>query len=134
MKTDHISRWAASYEMRAATVDGNDVAAVSAAATDAVAYVRRERKPFLLETYTYRLRGHMEPDTQGYVDPAELASWKARDPIAAYERHLLANGELTRGELEAMRARVRARVEEAAEYALSSPYPDFAQLTTNVYA
>ena len=45
--------------------------------------------PFLLETKTYRLRGHFEPDDQGYVDKAELASWKARDPIAALRAKLL---------------------------------------------
>lgn len=134
MKTDHISEWGASYRVKARTVDGNDVVAVTEAAKEAVAYVRRERKPFLLETYTYRLRGHMEPDNQQYVDPGELASWKARDPIASYEKRLLADGAVTAGELEAMKARVRARLDEASEFAMSSPYPSFAELTTDVYA
>jgi pyruvate dehydrogenase E1 component alpha subunit len=134
MKTDHISEWGASYRVKARTVDGNDVVAVTAAAKEAVAYVRRERKPFLLETYTYRLRGHMEPDNQQYVDPGELASWKARDPIASYEKRLLTDGVVTAEELDAMKARVRARLDEASEFAMSSPYPSFAELTTDVYA
>jgi TPP-dependent pyruvate/acetoin dehydrogenase alpha subunit len=134
MKADHVSDWAAGYRVKAQTVDGNDVEAVAAAARDAVAYVRSERKPFLLETYTYRTRGHMEPDDQKYVDQAELASWKERDPIAAQEKRLLASRAITPAELDVMKARVRARLEEAATFALESPYPSFDQLTTNVYA
>jgi len=134
MKADHISSWGASYGVKSATVDGNDVLAVAAAATDAVSYVRRQRKPFLLETYTYRLRGHMEPDDQKYVDPNELASWKARDPIATYEKKLLADRAITPAQLDAIKTRVRFRLEEAAEYALVSPYPGFDEITTNVYA
>ena len=68
---------------RAKTVDGNDVDAVSAAAREAASYVRETRKPFLLETYTYRMRGHYEPDDQAYVDASEIAQWRTKDPIEA---------------------------------------------------
>jgi pyruvate dehydrogenase E1 component alpha subunit len=134
MRADHISTWGASYGVKSLTVDGNDVEAVTAAAKDAVAYVRGERKPFLLETYTYRLRGHMDPDTQEYVDIEELEVWRSRDPIATYEQRLLADRSITTAELDAMKSRVRAKIEEAAQYAMESPYPSFEELTTNVHA
>jgi TPP-dependent pyruvate/acetoin dehydrogenase alpha subunit len=134
MLTDHVSEFGRAYGVRAATVDGNDAEAVRAAAKAAADYVRRERKPFLLETYTYRLRGHMEPDDQAYVDPQELASWRRRDPITTLETRLIASGALSRAELAAMRERATARVEEAAAFALQSPYPSFDQMTTDVYA
>jgi pyruvate dehydrogenase E1 component alpha subunit len=134
MRADHISDWGRSYGVKAQTVDGNDVDAVAAAARDAVSYVRTERKPFLLETYTYRLRGHMEPDDQAYVDAGELASWKQRDPIATYEARLLAERAITPAELDALKARVRQRIEDAAQFASQSPYPSFDELTTDVYA
>lgn len=134
MRVDHISEWGRSYRVPSQTVDGNDVDAVTAAAHDAVAFVRTHRKPFLLETYTYRLRGHMEPDDQSYVDVDELASWKQRDPIGVYERRLLAERTITPAQLEAMKVRVRERIEEAAAFAAQSPYPAFEQLTTDVYA
>ena len=134
MKTDRISDWGKSYQVKSVTAPGNDVDAVSAAAKDAVAYVRSERKPFLLETYTYRTRGHMEPDDQKYVDPNELASWKARDPIAMQEKRLLAERAVSPLELDQIKARVRARIEEAAAFAMASPYPSFEEMTTNVYA
>lgn len=134
MLTDHVSEWAKRYGIPARTVDGNDLEAVAEAAREAVAYIREHRKPYFLETYTYRTRGHMEPDDQAYVDPAELASWKLRDPIAAYEKRLLVSGLVTTGELDEIRADVTKRVEDAAAFALASPYPSFDQMTTDVYA
>ena len=118
----------------ARTVDGNDVEAVANAAREAVAYIRRYRKPFFLETYTYRLRGHMEPDDQKYVDKAEGTSWKRRDPIATLEARLIEEGAVNVDELDAIRDRVRLVVEEVADFALSSPYPSFDEMTTEVYA
>jgi TPP-dependent pyruvate/acetoin dehydrogenase alpha subunit len=134
MLTDHIAEWAKPYGMATRTVDGNDVVAVSIAAQEAVERVRTTRKPFLLETYTYRTRGHMEPDDQSYMDPAELASWKQRDPIALLEQRLLGSGELTAAQLDDLKETVRLKIEEAAEYAARSPYPSFDELTTDVYA
>lgn len=133
MQADHLSDFAKPYGVKSVTVDGNDVEAVNAAAKEAAEYVRRERKPFLLETYTYRLRGHLEPDDQSYVDKDELAKWRAKDPVRTLEMQLLEGG-VSREEIEAIRSRVEAKVEEAAEFALASPYPDFAELTTDVYA
>jgi pyruvate dehydrogenase E1 component alpha subunit len=134
MLTDHISAWARPYGIETRTVDGNDVEAVAAAAREAVAYIRENRKPFFLETYTYRLRGHMEPDTQGYVDQDELAAWKRRDPIATLQTRLVESGQLSAEELSSIKEKVRLVVEEAVSFASDSPYPSFAELTTNVYA
>jgi len=134
MLTDYVSQWVLPYGMPARTVDGNDVQAVSAAAREAVDYVRTQRKPYFLETYTYRLRGHMEPDDQAYVDPSELASWKRKDPIATLEARLLDNDAITPLQLDVMKARVQAKIEDAAAFAIDSPYPSVDELLTDVYA
>ncbi|MDT3736247.1 MAG: thiamine pyrophosphate-dependent dehydrogenase E1 component subunit alpha [Denitratisoma sp.] len=134
MLGDRISDRAASYGIEGRTVDGNDVEAVHAAATEAVASIRRTGKPFLLETYTYRLRGHYEPDDQSYVDPGELSSWRARDPIDRLRTQLLAAGALTEAGLQEMRQRVAVAIEDAVAFAAASPFPETAELTTDVYA
>ncbi|HYI13218.1 MAG TPA: thiamine pyrophosphate-dependent dehydrogenase E1 component subunit alpha [Thermoanaerobaculia bacterium] len=134
MLGDHISEFAKPYQVAARTVDGNDVEAVHAAARQAVEYIRKYRKPFLLETYTYRLRGHMEPDDQAYVDKNELASWKKKDPIATLQARLLAEEVMEPRELKAIEERVRKTIEDAAAFAIASPYPSFDELTTDVYA
>lgn len=128
MLADHVSDWARPYGMPAVTVDGNDVEAVHAAAQLAADYVRTTRKPYFLEAYTYRTRGHMEPDTQEYVNKEELESWKRRDPIALLESRFAPE------EVAEIRARVTEAIESAAAFADASPYPSFAEMTTDVYA
>ncbi|HEV7767422.1 MAG TPA: thiamine pyrophosphate-dependent dehydrogenase E1 component subunit alpha [Thermoanaerobaculia bacterium] len=130
MLGDHVSDFARAYHVQSHTVDGNDVEAVMSAAREAVAYVRKYRKPFLLETYTYRLRGHMEPDDQAYVDKNELAAWRRKDPITTMETRLA----LPQDEIDAMRKGAQKKVEDAAAFAIASPYPSFDEMTTDVYA
>jgi pyruvate dehydrogenase E1 component alpha subunit len=134
MLTERIADHAAAYGIAGETVDGNDVEAVFAAASRAAATVRTSRKPFLLETQTYRLRGHYEPDDQAYVDAAELARWRARDPIALAAARLAGTGSLTDAGLRAMERDSRGRIEQAVAFAVASPYPALAELTTHVYA
>jgi acetoin:2,6-dichlorophenolindophenol oxidoreductase subunit alpha len=134
MLTDKIATRAAAYGMESRTVDGNDAEAVFAAATEAVAGIRKTGKPFLLETYTYRQRGHYEPDDQSYVDPAELTRWKLKDPIATLTQSLLERKAVTRAELDTISARVSQKIDAAAAFALDSPFPGPEELTTDVYA
>ena len=134
MRTDHISDWAARYGLESLTVDGNDVEAVHAAARGAVAKVKATGQPFFLENYTYRMHGHMEADNQSYVNPGELAAWAAKDPIRRFQERALRKGFLTAAEVAAIEARVRSTMDSAASFALSSPYPEPAELTTGVYA
>lgn len=134
MLTESIADRAAAYGIEGIAVDGNDVEAVYAAAKDAVERIRETSKPILLETRTYRMRGHYEPDDQSYVDPAELARWAAKDPIETMTRRLLSGGAVTAADLEAMRGRVESRLAQALTFAAESPYPDFSELMTDVYA
>jgi acetoin:2,6-dichlorophenolindophenol oxidoreductase subunit alpha len=133
MLFDHISTMASGYGVAGRTVDGNDVEAVYHAAEDAVESIRRAGKPFLLETYTYRLRGHYEPDDQSYVDPAELAAWKKKDPVLTLREKLLESG-LTQDALRQMERRVQQEIDRAVAFAVDSPYPAVEELTTEVYA
>ena len=134
MVADHVSVHGGGYGIASRTVDGNDVEAVRGAAVEAVATIRETGKPFLLETYTYRLRGHFEPDDQSYVDPAELERWRERDPIALMRQRLHNSDQLSVDQLQEMQARVQAAIEQALEFANASPVPDLSELTTDIYA
>lgn len=134
MLNSSVASRAGAYGIEGASVDGTDVEAVFEAARRAVARIAETGKPFLLETVTYRLRGHFEPDDQAYVDAAELAHWRARDPIDVLARRLEAQGRLTASERVQLEARVARRIEEAVAFADASPYPQLRDLTTNVYA
>ncbi len=129
-----ISAWAASHGVLTQQVDGNDVQAVNAAATTAVATVRRTGKPRFLELLTYRLRGHFEPDDQGYVDPSELEAWRARDPICLLRERLLTSGFADAAALDTISARCGERIAAASLFAEASPWPDPETLTDYVHA
>ncbi|HJV28047.1 MAG TPA: thiamine pyrophosphate-dependent dehydrogenase E1 component subunit alpha [Aromatoleum sp.] len=134
MPMAHVRDWAASHGLIAETVDGNDVAAVHAAASRLAARIRETGEPAFLETLTYRTRGHYEPDDQAYVDPGELAAWRARDPIELLANRLRLAGTLDDLRLAQIRARVLAAIDEAAAFANASPYPELSELVTDVYA
>lgn len=130
----YISPRAAAYGIEGKTVDGNDVEAVHAAAVDAIARIRETGQPYLLETWTYRLRGHFEPDDQAYVDPQELASWHTKDPIETMRQRLAGRKQLDPAGLAAMEERVRRTIEDAAAFAAASPFPAASEVATDVYA
>lgn len=134
MPVEHVAQWVRGHGLPTRVVDGNDVEAVRAAAREAMATIRATGLPYLLELTTYRLRGHFEPDDQGYVDPAELAFWRPRDPLATYRDRLLERQVLALGELMHIEQRVRDTVDAAFRFAQQSPWPSVDALTTDVYA
>ena len=134
MPVAHVADWVRGHGLDARVVDGNDVDAVHAAALELTAAIRAAGRPRLLELSTYRLRGHFEPDDQGYVPADELATARAQDPLQRFTQRLLAEGLVAPGELAALRARVQAQVQAALAFAQASPWPDPSELNTDVYA
>jgi len=134
MIADRIAPWAGNYAIDYASVDGNDVNAVLTAAEAAVERIRRTGKPYLLETCTYRQKGHFSLDDQGYVDADELTRWKALDPLRRMEAYLLESAGLSADDLAALRAQAEADLDDAVAFAQQSPYPDSSALTADVYA
>jgi acetoin:2,6-dichlorophenolindophenol oxidoreductase subunit alpha len=134
MGVEYISDWPLRYGIHSMTVDGNDVDAVFAAAKHARDSIRETGKPVFIEAYTYRMRGHFEPDDQSYVDPLELSAWAAKDPIERYKSKLLREGLFTPNDLTQMEQRVKETIERANDFARSSPFPDANELLTDVYA
>ncbi len=122
------------YGIPGAAVDGNDVLAVFAAARVAVARARHGEGPTLIECRTMRVRGHSEADKSFYVPPEVVAEWRARDPIALFERRLRDEGHLTADADRAMRERIAREVEEGLAWAEASPEPPPESVSEGVYA
>ena len=67
--------------MHGERVDGNDLLAVREATARLLARAREERKPALLETVTYRFRGHSVADAgKVYRTAEEIESWQRARP------------------------------------------------------
>lgn len=92
-KAPTMAHKAVGYGMPGVRVDGNDVVAVYAAMTAAVARAVAGAGPTLIEAMTYRLEAHTTADDDSrYRSAQEVAVWRDRDPIARLERHLVAAG------------------------------------------
>lgn len=124
-----LEKLAAAYALPYHGIDGTNVEAVAALAADAVAQVRRGRRPIVLEFFTTRVRGHYEGDSQRYRnDPAPPV-----DPVAVAHGLLVERGEAEAG-LEALAEAVRAEVRAAVEAAAASPEPTLQSAAEEVYA
>ncbi len=132
-QTDFLTR-AKAYGLPGMAVNGNVLLEVHEAARAAVDRARRGGGPTLIVAETYRMKGHAEHDDFSYVPAEDLEHWKARDPIVLFERLLLDEGRLDAAQIEALRTRVRAEIEEAEAFALAGPHPDPDSVARGVYA
>jgi len=90
-----ISGRAPGFGIPSMRVDGNDVLACMAAMRWALDHARSGKGPAFIEAVTYRMGPHTtSDDPTRYRDPAELESWKTRDPIARVESFLRGLGEI----------------------------------------
>jgi len=130
-----VAARAAGYDMPGVVVDGGDVLGCYAAARDAHARARRGEGPTLIEARVVRLTSHSSDDDQRrYRDPAEVDALKERDPIPQFGAELRAVDVLTDERDTAMRAEVKAEVNEASKRAEARPEPTSDDAHERVYA
>ena len=130
----NVADRASAYGVPGVMVDGNDFAAVAAAAFEATDRARAGDGPTLIEAKTYRTRGHSRSDRNRYRTREEIDAWTARDPIARFEKEILAFGLAGEGEVKAIAAEVEKEMAEAVAAASASPWPSVADLTRDVYS
>ena len=133
-RVERLARHAKTYGIPSATVDGNDVLAVREAMGRAVRNARDGKGANFIECLTYRLRGHYEGDPGKYRELSQLAGWKKKDPIARFTRVLKRRRAASSEDFEKAESDARRRVEEAAAFALSSPWPEPEETGTQVTA
>jgi TPP-dependent pyruvate/acetoin dehydrogenase alpha subunit len=115
------------------SVDGNDVLAVYEATRRAIERARRGEGPTLIEADTMRMRGHGEHDNMMYVPQELLEEWSRRDPLARYERFLLARG-TRQDELDEIVVRLGRQLDEDVAWVEACPFPPAESLLEDVYA
>jgi pyruvate dehydrogenase E1 component alpha subunit len=116
-------------------VDGMDVLAVRETMQRAAERARNGEGPTLIESVTYRFRGHSMTDPAYYRTRDEEARWRStRDPITLFEEQLKEHDLITDDEINATNERVDGEVEEIARFAEESPVPDADELYEDVLA
>jgi pyruvate dehydrogenase E1 component alpha subunit len=133
MACANVADRGSAYNMPAEVVDGNDALAVYEATQRAVAHARGGLGPYLLECKTFRMTGHSAHDAAHYVPKEMFDEWSKLDPIVRMEKRMLEEGWAKQHDLDAVRAAVKAEIDDAVEWADQSPWPDPATLLNNVY-
>ena len=134
MAIDDVAIRAEGYGFDGVAINGNDVLAVYQATQGALARARGGEGPTLIECKTYRWHGHSEHDKAFYRTDEELAMWKSRDPIPTFTTYLRARHVLDDEKQKGIDARVAATIDEALEFAMSSPDPTAEDAVTDLYA
>jgi pyruvate dehydrogenase E1 component alpha subunit len=116
---------AKSYGMSVAHCpDGHDFVKVHEICSEIVHDVRQSQLPHFIEIQTYRYREHVGPGDDhdvGYRSREDFERWKAKDP-------LILNQEL--GAL--YRPVIMREIEDAVQFAESSPWPGYERLLSDV--
>ncbi|NLB84043.1 MAG: thiamine pyrophosphate-dependent dehydrogenase E1 component subunit alpha [Synergistaceae bacterium] len=131
---EDIADRARGYGMPGVIVDGNDIFAVYEAAKELIERARRGEGPAILECKTYRIKGHFVGDPEMYRTKKEVQQvLDETDPIPRFEKKVLDAGVMTREELDDIAARVNKELNEALEYARTSPEPEESALFEGLY-
>jgi pyruvate dehydrogenase E1 component alpha subunit len=122
------------YRIPSERVDGMDFFAVKREMERAIERARSGGGPTLIESFTYRYRGHSVADAgRSYRTPEEIQQWRERDPIGLFEKRVLAEDILTEDDFKENEAKVDREVEAAVTFADESPQPPISTLMDHLY-
>ncbi len=128
-----LSKKAEGYGIEGKRVDGMDVIAVRESVAEGIRLAREERRPTLMEAFTYRYRGHSAADPEVYRKREEVEEWQEKDPIETFAKRCLEADVLGEREIEEIREQADKRVKEAVEFADASPEPPLDSLYESLY-
>ncbi|MBC7320584.1 pyruvate dehydrogenase (acetyl-transferring) E1 component subunit alpha [bacterium] len=134
VKIERLADRAKAYNIPGIVMDGNDVIAVYDTVSEAVEKARNGEGPILIESLTYRWRGHSRSDARAYRTREEEAEWREKCPIRRFKERLIAEGLLTEEGFKELQKKVDDDLNNAVEFAKASPFPDPEDLLSDVYA
>jgi pyruvate dehydrogenase E1 component alpha subunit len=129
-----IAERASAYGIPGVGVDGNDVAAVYDVVHAAVERARAGEGPTLVESVTYRWKGHSKSDKNLYRTREEISEWRDRDPILQFESVVRERGLLTDEEIQTVRTEAMESIRNAVRTANAAPDADPSDLLDAVFA
>lgn len=122
-----IAGRAAAFGMKSMEIDGNDATAAYQGIAEAMAYVRSERRPLVLEARVSRLYGHSSSSGANFVSDEV-------DCVAMLNQQLHDRGLRSLEEAEAMRQRVYDHLLERMHEVLKEPRPKPEEIHDYVFA
>jgi TPP-dependent pyruvate/acetoin dehydrogenase alpha subunit len=130
-KLDNICDRARAHGLPAEQIPNNDVQRIYERISQSVGQLRAGSPgPFFFECLTYRLKEHVGPNDDfqlGYRTREEAEAWVKSDPIEQLRAHLDA------AERRGIEMEVEDEIKDAFAFAEQSPWPEAAELYTDVY-
>lgn len=111
------------YGMEGVQIDGNNLLTVYDTIKGVREYCIQNKKPFLVECITFRMRGHEEASGVKYVPAELLEDWAKKDPLDNFEKFLLEKGLLSLAEKDAIQLELKNKIEQAWLQAAASSRP-----------
>lgn len=122
-----ISNWAKAFEgMPGKTINGNDPVETYLAIQEAMNFIRKERRPYLLEAKTSRLHGHSSSSGANRVDEP--------DCIKLFEEELKKRDIMKPSQIEETWKICREECDQAHAQVKTEPYPDADDIWNGVFA
>lgn len=133
-RCERLADRATGYGIPGVTIDGTDVELIYQTVAEAVQRARRGEGPSLIETVTFRLRGHSAADMGQYVPKGLVQEWEAKHPVKLYTAKLLERGWLTEQAQSELEEEIKREIEDAVTYATAQPLPEPHTALDGVYA
>ncbi len=117
-RSQTLAQKALAYGLPGIQVDGNDVLAVYAAATEAVERARKGDGATLIECVTYRMSVHTTADDpKRYRTDDEVEEWRLRDPLVRFQKYLTTKDLLSDEKIEAAENEAKEKIQAAVDRA-----------------
>nr|YP_009295310.1 pyruvate dehydrogenase E1 component alpha subunit [Dasya binghamiae]AOH77322.1 pyruvate dehydrogenase E1 component alpha subunit [Dasya binghamiae] len=129
-----IYKKAQAFGLPGIEVDGMDVLAVRNVALKAIKRARNGQGPTLIDALTYRFRGHSLADPDELRSRQEKNAWLARDPIKRLKKYMINNSLVTVDQLSEIELKIKKTIDDAVDFALSSPEPKIEDLKRYLFA
>ena len=107
----HLADRGIGYGMESEVVDGNNILEMVHSMNRITEKVRKEKKPFLLECKTFRMRGHEEASGTKYIPKEIFEEWESKDPIANFKDFLIKKQILNEEKITAIRLEFSKEIE-----------------------
>ena len=128
-----IYKVGSAFDMPSEAVNGMEPEEVHEALTRAAEHIRSGKGPYFLEIKTYRYKGHSVSDPAKYRTKDELKEYQSQDPVKMTEKKILDNNIATEEEIKEIKAKIKAEIEEAVQFAENSDFPDPSELYDDNY-
>ncbi len=105
------------YGMEGVRIDGNNILTVYETIKGVREYCINNKKPYLIECMTFRMRGHEEASGTKYVPKELFEEWGRLDPIKNYEQFLVAESVLTEMQMADIKNEFKSYIESELQLA-----------------